>query len=268
MRIVDAHVHLWDVEAFPIPWFRADLGLPRAATARALRRSTSAVRAASVDAAIAVQVADTPEEARWLTELVRHDPRVTRAVLQYEPAEDATARPLGATVMPETVFSGIRAAVPQFAADLSDVPGLDALAAALGERGGVLELLIRPEQLTGTAALAARHPNTDLVLCHLGLGYREPDDAWRADLTAFAAHPRTHAKFSGLLSPARTDAELAAIAADAVAAFGAERLMFGSDWPMSARVHAYPQVVQMVHRAMSDAAGAAFWAGTAERLYR
>ncbi|MDR2997223.1 MAG: amidohydrolase family protein [Microbacterium sp.] len=259
MSIVDAHVHVWDADAFPIPWFRDDLGLPRAASAGAFR---GVAEPCGVTTAVAVQVADTVQEAHWLTAVAATDGVLSRAVLQYEPVP---GRVLGATAFEGAAFSGIRAAVPQFAADLSDVPGLDALADALGAAGRVLELLVRPEQLEGAAALARRHPATPIVLCHLGLGHGAATDAWRTGLAAFASSGNAHAKFSGLLSPTRTDAELSALARTASALFGSDRLMFGSDWPMSARTHSYADVVDAVSRAMPGTP--AFWSTTAARLY-
>ena len=56
----------------------------------------------------------------------------------------------------------------------------------------------------------------------------------------------------------------------AFAAFGAGRLMFGSDWPMSVRRCGYDDVVAATREALPalDAAeAAAFWYGTATRLY-
>lgn len=261
MRIVDAHVHLWDVAAFSIPWFRDDLNLPAVSSSMDYHAAASSCGVAS---AIGVQVADSAQEARWLTAVTATDAVVTRAVLQYEPA---AGRALGATAFDGAVFAGIRAAVPQRAADLSDVPGLDVLAEALGASGRVLELLIRPEQLAGAAALATRHPSTSVVLCHLGLGFGEMTDEWAAGLATFAACSNAHAKFSGLISPMRTDEELGRIASTAWAVFGAERLMFGSDWPLSERVCAYPQLLARVRGAVPDAAGAYFWHGTSERVY-
>lgn len=261
MRIVDAHVHLWDVDAFPIPWFRDELHLPRVATPAMLRDAAEGCR---LDAAIAVQVADSAREARWLAETATADAVIMGTVLQFEPDD---RRPLGATAVRGVDFSGVRAAVPGAAADLSDVTALDELASTLGAADRVLELLIRPDQLLAAAALAHRHPTTNVVVCHLGLGYGDPTRAWSAGLALFAAEPNAHAKFSGLLSPSRTPAELAGIARTAFTRFGAERLMFGSDWPMSARTHAYPEVVSAVRRALPAAESHAFWAGTADRLY-
>jgi len=261
MRIVDAHVHLWDVDAFAIPWFRDGMGLPRISSVAEYRHAAGPC---GVEGAVAVQVADSVEEARWLTAVTAADAVVRRAVLQYEPA---AGHPLGATAFEGADLAAVRAAVPQRAADLSDVVGLDDLADVLGASGRVLELLLRPEQLGGAAALASRHPDTAIVLCHLGLGHGEPDAEWLGGLTAFAERPNAHAKFSGLLSPTRTDAELADLADTALRLFRADRLMFGSDWPMSARTHSYADVVAATRRALPHPDTTEFWAGTVTRLY-
>ena len=52
MRIVDAHVHLWDVDAFAIPWFRDGMGLPRISSVAEYRR---AAEPCGVEGAVAVQ---------------------------------------------------------------------------------------------------------------------------------------------------------------------------------------------------------------------
>ena len=127
MRIVDAHVHVWDADAAPIPWFRDDLGLPRQAAAARLGRELTD---AGVSSAIAVQAADSVAEAEWLTATAARDPFLRRVVLQYTPAPGRAAGATAVAFSPAVV--GVRAAVPQYAADLSDVHGLDALADHLG----------------------------------------------------------------------------------------------------------------------------------------
>jgi len=266
MRIIDAHVHLWDVDAVPIPWFDEDLGLPRRATPDTLR---PLLRDADASAAIAVQAADSIAEVQWLTGITAADPVVRRAVLQYDPAPGQplgrTGSALGASV------AGLRAAIPQFAADLSDVAGLDDLAAAAGDAGLLVELLLRPAQVRGAAALAHRHPATAFVVCHLGLGAAEPEPSWFRDLAALAAEPNAHAKTSGLVHPDRSPAALARILAAAVEVFGAARLLHGSDWPISARHTPYADVTERIAAALpalSPADAESFWSGTAARLYR
>lgn len=263
MRIVDAHVHVWNVDAVPIPWFRDDLGLPRHAAATDLGRELDA---AGVRSAIVVQAADTIAEARWLTAIARREPRVRRVVLQYSPERGAAA---AASVATSPSVVGMRAAVPQFAADLSDVAGLDALAEQLGATARTLELLIRPEQLPAAAALSRRHPGTAIVICHLGLGARAADAGWREGVAEAASAPGVTAKVSGLDLTARGAEESRGLLRLAFDVFGAERLAYGSDWPMSTRTTTYAGVLEATRAALpalSDADARAFWSGTAERL--
>ncbi|UGS26057.1 amidohydrolase family protein [Microbacterium resistens] len=265
MRIVDAHVHVWDADSVPIPWFRDDLGLPRQAAAARLGRELTAAR---VSSAIAVQAADSVAEAEWLTATAASDPFLRRVVLQYTPPPERAAGAPAVAFSPAVV--GVRAAVPQFAADLSDVDSLDALADHLGATARTLELLIRPDQLPAAAALSRRHPGTAIVVCHLGLGARTADAAWRSALAAAASAPGVSAKVSGLDLPTRGEDESRALLRLAVDLFGAERLSFGSDWPMSTRATTYAAVLGATHAALpplSDVSARAFWSETADRLY-
>ncbi|MFC9561053.1 amidohydrolase family protein [Agromyces sp. NPDC056965] len=278
MRIVDAHVHLWDVERVHLSWFRADLGLPAQVTAADLERGAAALEVDDVElqAAVAVQAGDTAGEAEWLVRHAAASGAVPAVVFQYEPGESwaGAVQPVIDAVPVATAprVAGIRVATPQGAADFSDVPGLDRLAEGLATSGRVLELLIRPEQLGSVPSLATRHPGLTIVVCHLGLGGGEPDAPWQAALRSLAPHDAVLAKFSGVhLGDAPRDRErLRVIASTAFDALGAERLMFGSDWPMSARVAPYREVIARTASALprlGHEAAAAFWSGTASRAY-
>ncbi|WP_243229472.1 amidohydrolase [Microbacterium sp. CIAB417] len=261
MRVVDAHVHLWDRTRHPLSWFRDDMGL----SPRVLAADLEA--AAEVESAIAVQAADTLTEAVWLVAEAAGSRTVSRVVLQHSPSAGSWAGVAAPALGP--AVAGIRAAIPQYAPDLSDVTGLDALGEGLRRTGRVLEFLIRPAQLPGVAAFADRHPDLPIVLCHLGLGAAEATGEWRAALAQTASRPRVHAKLSGVVG-SRTDTELREIADVALAAFGPERLMFGSDWPMSARRLPHHAVVESTARMLDGLTrreAAAVWHGTADRVY-
>lgn len=275
VRIVDAHTHFWDVDRVHLSWFRPTTDLPTVVTATQLAIALDGLQH-EVRAAIAVQAGDTLGEAEWLLAQAAEHPLLAGVVLQYDPCS-VQAGAWAGVVQPAIEaadaahrISGVRLATPGGAVDFSDVDGLEQLAHGLAASGRVLEVLIRPAQLPAVGLLAAKHPELSVVVCHLGLGATDPDGAWRAALASLASHPNVSAKLSGVHSRGRSAAGLASIANSAFDTFGADRLMFGSDWPMSARFASYPDVVDRTADALPELetrASEAFWNGTATRLY-
>jgi len=261
-RIVDAHVHVWDLDRFALSWFREDLALPRAATTAGLADAAAAA-CRHLDAAVAVQAADTLAEMAWLRDLAHRDPVIRAAVLQFAPATGWAGL---ADAVLDAGIAGVRVATPAGAADLSDVSGLDALCEGAADTGRVVEFLVRPAQLDAVARVAERHPRTSVVVCHLGLGASVPGAAWEESLRLVARRLNSAAKFSGVAIRSGDHERLAALAATAVGAFGVSRLMFGSDWPMSARHISYAHLVDDVERAWGSRSDA-FWGATARGLY-
>ncbi|WP_348786515.1 amidohydrolase family protein [Leifsonia sp. NPDC080035] len=274
--VLDAHIHLWELDRVELPWFRPGLGLPEtvrladlAAAAAPLAASPTPVPGPGpgpLTGAIAVQAGASRAEALWLTGMC--DPLLAGAVVQYDPAD-----PDGwAVSLVGGPARGMRVAVPDRRADLADVAGLDAACERVAAADGVVEFLVRAEQLDGVAAVLARHPRTRFVLCHLGLGAGDPDVAWERGLRAVAALPNAWAKLSGIATAGDQDGSRLRTAVDvALDAFGIHRLLFGSDWPMSARVAPYPELVRRIGAALpplTAEAAQGFWGGTARVLYR
>ncbi len=136
----------------------------------------------------------------------------------------------------------------------------------------MLELLLRADQISAVRTLAELHPRLDMVLCHLGLSTAAPTPEWRDALAALADQPNVSAKVSGLFPAGRAAYERDPRAQDAVRealdALGPDRMMFGSDWPMSTRIGTYEDVIEWTHLLLGELTtdeSAAIWARTAER---
>ncbi|MGZ4482550.1 MAG: amidohydrolase family protein, partial [Gaiellales bacterium] len=93
-------------------------------------------------------------------------------------------------------------------------------------------------------------------------------------LRELAALPNVDCKLSGLQTIARPDwshADLAPFVEVALDAFGPDRLIFGSDWPVSTSAASYAQVWDVAERAcegLADGERAALLGGNAQRVYR
>jgi L-fuconolactonase len=154
--------------------------------------------------------------------------------------------------------------------------------AAVARAGLVYDLVITPGQLPAAAQAAAAVPDLLFVLDHLGKpgiasastqsGSTQP---WERDLRRLAALPNTAGKLSGLVTEADWHrwqvADLRPYAEVALDAFGPDRLMFGSDWPVCTLAASYGEVLQAARDLTAQLGAAereAIFAGTATRLYR
>jgi L-fuconolactonase len=119
------------------------------------------------------------------------------------------------------------------------------------------ELLVRPVQLPAAIELVRRLPRQRFVLDHLGKpdiarGLREP---WTTLVRELARCPNVTAKVSGLVTeagPAWKRADCAYFVDTAVAAFGRERLVIGSDWPVCTLVAEYARVIELARSLLGD----------------
>jgi L-fuconolactonase len=149
--------------------------------------------------------------------------------------------------------------------------------AQLEERGLILELpVVFPRHFGDVGVLARSFPELTIVIDHLGKPPIGTDEmpAWEAELRAAAAHPNVAAKVSGLNTCIRrrgwTGSDLRPAVAVALDCFGADRLLFGSDWPVCLLNGSYARVVDEMRRvidALAPAHADAILGGTARRLY-
>ena len=120
--------------------------------------------------------------------------------------------------------------------------------------GFTYDLLVLPRQLPATIDLVAGHPEQRFVLDHIAKppmrdGHVEP---WATHIRALARHGNVWCKVSGLITEADwetwTPADVEPYLDVVFDAFGPERLLFGSDWPVCLLAGTYDQVVGLVER--------------------
>jgi L-fuconolactonase len=277
VSIIDAHHHVWDLGVRDQAWITgADMA--------AIRRSFTiddlrpAAQAAGVSGAIVVQTVTVAAETPELLALAAADPLVAGVVGWTDLTSDGVSDDLGRlTSGPGGSFLvGIRHQVqsepdPDWLRRGDVIRGLRAVAAA----GLCYDLVVRPHQIASATYAAAAVPGLTFVLDHAG---RPPIASgalgpWAAEIRALAGRPNTVCKLSGLVTEAAPGAPPAAFApyADVVlSAFGPDRIMFGSDWPVCLLASDYASVValaQALTTGLSDAERMAVFALTAAQVY-
>ena len=277
MSIVDAHHHVWDLAVRDQPWIA---GPPMAAIRRSFRVDDlrPSAHAAGVAATVLVQTVTVAAETPEMLAIAAADPLVAGVVgwtdLTSPGISDELAR-LAASPGGRHLV-GIRHQVQSepdrdWLRRPDVIRGLRAVAAA----GLCYDLVVLPHQLAAATYAATEVPGLTLILDHAGKPPIASGElaAWRAAIRAFAARPNTACKLSGLVTEAPSGAALSAFSpvADVIfEAFGAQRVMFGSDWPVCLLARDYAGVVQLAQllaAGLSDAERSAVFSSTAVRLY-
>ena len=234
MRI-DAHQHFWDLERFEYPWMPP----PPSPLAFSFlpQHLRPILKRNKFDGSVAVQAKASMEETAWLLDLASENDFILGVVAWV----DLTDPRLGTTLdrlQRHPKFKGVRHPVHD-EPDVNWVLRDDVLRGLreLAKRGLPYDLLFRPPHLPLIQRIAERAPELRMVIDHLA----KPPIAsgnlhgWAEDLVRAAEYPQVYCKLSGMsteASPQWTADELKPFVRHAFEVFGADRLMFGSDWPV------------------------------------
>lgn len=273
MRI-DAHQHFWRYSPAEYPWISPEM--QRLATDYLPPALEAAAAPVGIDGSVAVQARQTVEESRWLLELAAANPFI-RGVVGWVDLRAPRVGEQLAVLAADPKFVGVRHVVqdepdPRFLLGEAFVRGLRQLHAF----GLTYDLLLFPAQLPAAVELVAAMPEQPFVLDHLAKPRIKAKtlDPWRQDIEALARHRHVCCKLSGLVTEAAwrgwTRADFTPYLDVVIAAFGPERLMFGSDWPVCLLAGEYAEVVEIVREhcgRLSVGEQAAIWGGTAARVY-
>ena len=273
-RRVDAHHHLWQTSVRRHAWLDGD---DTAAIRRDFTPADLRAAAAGIDATVLVQVLPDLEESVEFLATAAAEPLIAGVVgwidLTGSPSEDLErlrSAPGG------ELLTGIRHLV-QAEPDPRWLEREDVLAglAAVRDAGLVYDLLVLPHQLPAATAAVRALPDLTFVLDHLAKppiasGDLEP---WATELATLAREPNVVAKLSGLVTeagrPWRVE-DLRPYADTALTAFGPDRLMLGSDWPVCLLAGTYAEVMDAADSLLEDLTPSerdAVRGGTASRVY-
>jgi L-fuconolactonase len=278
MTVIDAHQHVWDLSVRDQDWITGEAMAPirRSFTVDDLR---PAALAAGVTATVLVQTVTLAAETPEMLALAAADTLIAGVVGWTDLTSSAVADELArlATGPRGDYLVGIRHQVqsepdPDWLRRPDVIRGLRAVAAA----GLCYDLVVLPHQIPAASFAAMSVPGLTLVLDHAGKPPIASGDlaAWAAAVREFAALENTACKLSGLVTqapPGTPAAAFAAVAEVVLSAFGAERVMFGSDWPVCLLASDYAGVTALARSlvsGLSDDERAAVFGRTADRIYR
>lgn len=252
---VDSHHHLWRYTADEFPWIADDMAV--------LRRDygpddlDAIIRAAGLDATVVVQARQSLVENDDLLAAAARHPAIA-AVVGWVNLRDERVEDTLATYAAHPRFRGVRHVVQAEPDGFMDDDAFNQGVARLKRFGLVYDILIVARQLPEAIRFVDRHPDQPFVLDHLAKPTIRPaafDAAWSTSIRELARRPHVTCKLSGLVTEVRDTTwtvELLQPYVDvALEAFGPDRLMAGSDWPVCLLRAGYAEWRDALHRLLA-----------------
>lgn len=249
MRL-DSHQHFWEYDPEKYPWITDKLARIRRSFLPADLEPE--LKAAGLDGCIAVQARQTLDENRFLLGLADRYSFIKGVVGWVDLRADDVGRQLDEFAA-HPRFAGVRH-VAQDEPDDRFLVGKEFLRgiSKLKQFDLAYDILIFPKQLPAAIELVNRFPEQRFVLDHIAKpvireGLMEP---WRTQVHELAKAPNVMCKVSGMVTEANWNSwrkeDLFPYLDVVSEAFGLERLMYGSDWPVCLLAGEYQRVYEII----------------------
>lgn len=276
--IIDAHVHLYDVEKLSYPWLD---NVPRINRSYGLADLDAARGPVELEAIVFAEVAVGPglhlDEAAWVQALADADPRV-QGIIAHAPLEKGPAVAADLEALQQNrCLRGIRRLIeteidPRFCLEPGFIAGLKLLP------GHELpfDICVKHWCLVFGLELARRCPEVTFVLDHIGKpGIKHAMwEPWKSQIKELASLPNVWCKVSGVITEADhgswTREQVKPYVHHVIDSFGFDRVLYGSDWTVSELTHDYPTWVAILDEVLAGASESEqrrFWVENARAVY-
>lgn len=287
--IIDTHIHLWDTkhEELKWVWLEPDAVHPILGNIDAIKsvRFTlediwSEGRFSGISGFVHVQAAigspNPVTETVWLTEMAKDGPVPLRIIGDSPLNADGAIAELNEH-QKSPLFVGIRDfnAEPMLASK-EVLPNYEKSLAYMAKQGLIFDLDCQWMNMDEAVKLARRHPDLNIVLEHIGFPRSRDDEYfknWHAAINRLAKAPNVTMKISGLpmTDPRGSFESMRKWAESSLEAFGPERTVLGSNWPVDRLCLSYATIIDFSRdyiASLSEPEQALICNANAARLYK
>lgn len=258
--IIDSHQHFWKYNPVKHSWINEQMTVIRRDFLPSDLKPVYAKN--GVDGCVAVQADQTLEETDFLLELA-HNNAFIKGVVGWADLRCPDVDGVLEKYAKDKHLKGYRHIV-QEEADHNFLLRSDFLRgiSKLEQYGAVYDILIYPHQLGATLEFVKKFPNQKFVIDHIAKPYIKDGfyDGWAAMMKEVAKHENVYCKISGMITEADfknwTPEQIHPYMLLTLEAFGPERCMFGSDWPVCLVAGTYPQVIDLTSNFISSLSSA------------
>lgn len=272
--VIDSHQHFWIYEAEKHAWIDDDMKVIRK---NFLPEDLKIVyQENNIDGCVAVQADQTLTETDFLLDLAEKNDFI-KGVVGWV---DLRASNIDEVLKQYNKFPKLKGFrhVVQGEADHNFMLRPDFLngIAALEKYNFTYDILIFPHQLGAALELARRFPNQKFVIDHIAKPYLKDGfyDGWATLMKAIGEHKNVYCKLSGMTTEADynnwTPEQIEPYMQLVLETFGANRILFGSDWPVCLVAGNYTKTKELVTNfiaKLSSEEQAAIMGGNAMQFY-
>lgn len=251
MDKIDSHQHFWVFDPVRDNWINDEMVVLKNDFLPA--QLLPVLQKNGIDGCVAVQASQTDDETMFLLELAAENPFIKGVVGWVNLMADNIEEQLEAYGQYNQLkgFRHILQSEPDKQYMLQ--PAFQNGISALQKYGYTYDILIYPEHLPYAAQLVSSFPDQKFVVDHMAkppIKTKEIKD-WQNDIESLAKHQNVYCKISGMLTEANWAhwevADFTPYLDVVLNAFGANRIMFGSDWPVCLLAGAYKGTMQVMH---------------------
>ena len=261
MQIIDTHQHLWDPDLFRYSWLNS---LPALNRPFRMPDYLEAAKRLNVVKSVHLEAdVDEPymlDETRHLLALADQPDNPLEGIVACGRPENEDFKSYLDQIASHPKLKGIRRVLHTQADEVGQGATFINNVAALTAYGLSFALCVLARQLPLAIKLVSQCPDVVFILDHCGVPQvKERNfDPWRSYIAEIARFPNVCCKISGLVAyadPQRWTAEdLRPFVEHAIASFGWDRVLFGSDWPVCTLSASYQQWVEAL-QAITQGAG-------------
>jgi L-fuconolactonase len=279
LPVLDAHVHLWDLKEFKLPWMKPDAPFAKNFL---VADYLDATKGCHVTEAIYMEVDVAPEqkqkEADWIRSVIKEGKSPLIAAVVGCVVRDEGFPKYARQFKGDPHVRGLRQVIhnPETPSGYCLNDDFVKHMKLLGELGLTFDLCLRHGDLKDGIALAGKCPGTQFVLDHCG----NPDlqakehSAWKKDIETFAKKQNVACKISGILATAKkgewTPEQLAPVVNHCLDSFGPDRVIYAGDWPvclLGGTLKQWLDAVKEITKTHKDEERRKLFSGNAHRVY-
>ena len=254
MRIIDTHVHIWDIEKARYPWLQSDTSILNR-TWR-IEEIQNERKQASITAGVLIQASGNLEDTQLMLETARKTDWILGVVAWLPLMERlVTERLLGEWFLEEKYFKGVRHQIhdekgPKWLLQTGVIESLK----ILSSHDIPYDIVgIKPDHIETALKVAEKVPALRMVFDHLNcppISTKEKFGRWGDLMKIAAQHKNLYAKISGLGTASgnfegRAPDDIKPYVEFCLKHFGIDRCFCGGDWPVSLLANNYVQTWQI-----------------------